>query len=231
MKKKQTIAILLSVLLLTSVTLPGTWAQEDTVGDVVNEAEPEATPAATDPVPEATPTATESDTDTDTDTESDTTPVEEIESDTESDTTPVEDTESETESETLPPETETETTPTTDTVIVEVEKEADPTLPAEEDITAANIAFVQIMDCVTLDDIWVIMDNMTDAQMRAFTLEQCDEIDALIAFLCMPLDDVNILIEDDEVIEEENDAPVESVVIYPTVDFVYAAPLGDPVIG
>lgn len=31
MKKKQTIAILLSVLLLTSVTLPGTWANEDPI--------------------------------------------------------------------------------------------------------------------------------------------------------------------------------------------------------
>lgn len=108
MKKKQTIAILLSVLLLTSVTLPGTWANEDPVGDVVNDAEPEA-------APKETPVATESDTESDT--------VEDTESDTETETETETEPESETETETeIPPETAPETTPDTDTVIVEVEE-------------------------------------------------------------------------------------------------------------
>lgn len=214
MKKNQMITILLSVMLLTSVTLPGTWANEEPIGDVVNEAESIETSAESE-----TAVDTDADTDTDTDMES--------ESDTETETES--DTETETETETEPEsETETETEPETDAM---VENAQDSALPTEEDLAAANIAFEQIMECVTLDDIWLIMDNMTDAQMDALTLEQYEEIDALIAFLCMPLDDANILIEDEEVIEEENDAPVESVVIYPTVDFVYAAPLGDPVIG
>lgn len=96
MKKKQTIAILLSVLLLTSVTLPGTWANEDPI-DSEN--------AETTPTPEDTDTDTEAETEEEPESESETETEEEPESETETQ-------EPETEPETEEPETEPETTET-----------------------------------------------------------------------------------------------------------------------
>lgn len=99
MKKKQTIAILLSVLLLTSVTLPGTWANEDPI-DSEN--------AETTPTPEEPDTDTEAETEEEPESESESETEEEPESETETETEP----ESETEPETEEPETEPETTET-----------------------------------------------------------------------------------------------------------------------
>lgn len=111
MKKKQTIAILLSVLLLTSVTLPGTWANEDPI-DSEN--------AETTPTPE--------DTDTDTEAESEEEPESESESETEE--------EPESESETQEPEPEPETEPETEEPETEpetTETEPETTAPEPEE--------------------------------------------------------------------------------------------------
>lgn len=108
MKKKQTIAILLSVLLLTSVTLPGTWANEDPI-DSEN--------AETTPTPE--------DTDTDTEAESEEEPESESESETEE--------EPESESETQEPEPEPETEPETEEPETEPETTESETEPETEE--------------------------------------------------------------------------------------------------
>lgn len=110
MKKKQTIAILLSVLLLTSVTLPGTWANEDPI-DSEN--------AETTPTPEDTDTDTEAETEEEPESESETETEEEPESETETQ-------EPETEPETKEPETEPETTETEPLPETEPEPEENP---------------------------------------------------------------------------------------------------------
>lgn len=92
MKKKQTIAILLSVLLLTSVTLPGTWANEDPIDSENAESAP-------------TPEETEAESEEEPKSESESETEKEPESETET-----QEPETEAEPETEKPETEPETT-------------------------------------------------------------------------------------------------------------------------
>lgn len=92
MKKKQTIAILLSVLLLTSVTLPGTWANEDPIDSENAESAP-------------TPEETEAESEEEPKSESESETEKEPESETET-----QEPETEAKPETEKPETEPETT-------------------------------------------------------------------------------------------------------------------------
>jgi len=79
------------------------------------------------------------------------------------------------------------------------------------------------MACTTLDDIWAIMDHMTDEQWDALSEAQMDAIDQLIARLDMQMVPVQP--------EADNNPQIESEIIYPTVTYTYVAPFGDPVTG
>lgn len=83
--------------------------------------------------------------------------------------------------------------------------------------------FNKIMACTTLDQVWAIMDHMTDEQWDALSEAQMDAIDQLIARL-----DVQLIPAQPE---EDNNPQIESEIIYPTVTYTYVAPFGDPVTG
>ncbi len=84
--------------------------------------------------------------------------------------------------------------------------------------------YEKIMACTSLDEVWAIMDAMTDEQWATLSESQFEAFDRLIAAL-----DV---IPAPEVPEEENDDPqIESKIIYPTVSYTYVAPFGAPVTG
>ena len=110
------------------------------------------------------------------------------------------------------------------------EKPADPSHidTCSDDCTDAECKcpchlFNKIMACTTLDDIWAIMDHMTDEQWDALSEAQMDAIDQLIARLDMQMVPVQP--------EADNKPQIESEIIYPTVTYTYVAPFGDPVTG
>jgi len=108
-----------------------------------------------------------------------------------------------------------------------------PTAPSHIDTCSDNCTdaeckcachlFNKIMACTTLDDIWAIMDHMTDEQWDALSEAQMDAIDQLIARLDMQMVPVQP--------EADNNPQIESEIIYPTVTYTYVAPFGDPVTG
>ena len=93
-----------------------------------------------------------------------------------------------------------------------------------EECTCVCHLYEKIMACTSLDEVWAIMDAMTDDQWATLSESQFEAFDRLIAAL-----DV---IPAPEVPEEENDDPqIESKIIYPTVSYTYVAPFGAPVTG
>ena len=80
------------------------------------------------------------------------------------------------------------------------------------------------MACASLEEIFDILDAATEEELEALTDEEIEEIEALIESLePEPLPAV--------VLEESEDEPVKSEIIYPTVNFSNVAPFGDPVTG
>lgn len=94
---------------------------------------------------------------------------------------------------------------------------------ADAECKCACHLFNKIMACTTLDQVWAIMDHMTDEQWDALSEAQMDAIDQLIA----RLDTQPIPMQP----EEDNNPQIESEIIYPTVTYTYVAPFGDPVTG
>lgn len=93
-----------------------------------------------------------------------------------------------------------------------------------EECTCVCHLYEKIMACTSLDEVWAIMDTMTDEQWATLSESQFEAFDRLIAAL-----DV---IPAPEVPEEENDDPqIESEIIYPTVSYTNVAPFGAPVTG
>lgn len=93
-----------------------------------------------------------------------------------------------------------------------------------EDCACVCHLYEKIMACTSLDEVWAIMDAMTDEQWATMSESQFEAFDRLIAAL-----DV---IPAPEVPEEENDDPqIESEIIYPTVSYTNVAPFGAPVTG
>lgn len=93
-----------------------------------------------------------------------------------------------------------------------------------EECTCVCHLYEKIMACTSLDEVWAIMDAMTDEQWATLSESQFEAFDRLIAAL-----DV---IPAPEVPEEENDDPqIESEIIYPTVSYTNVAPFGAPVTG
>lgn len=162
--KKKVLAILLSVLMLTSVTLPGTWATtgdaetptaETTVGDVViEEPAPETAPATDAAVTEesATESATDTDTESATNSESeDVTVVIVPESDDESAV-------DESESETAESEEESESAESEETTESAEESKS-------EAVSKLDIAqfMAELRDCTTVEELDNALDALTEA--------------------------------------------------------------------
>lgn len=97
-----------------------------------------------------------------------------------------------------------------------------------EDCTGEECACVchvyeKLLACTTLDEVWAIMDAMTDEQWDALTEMQMEEIDKRIAALnVVPVPAAP---------EEDNNPKIESKIIYPTVNCTYVAPFVAPVTG
>lgn len=89
--------------------------------------------------------------------------------------------------------------------------------------------FDRLMACDTLDELYAIADTATEEEILALTDEQNAQLEAKVSELeqAAPAQEQEML--DDEAPEE--DAPVPSVIIYPTVNFDHVAPLGEPAEG
>lgn len=97
-----------------------------------------------------------------------------------------------------------------------------------EDCTCLCHVYERIMACTTLEEIYAILDAYTDEELetlaKALTQEQNAKIEAKITALePAPLPPV--------VLEESTDEPVESEIIYVTVNYANVAPFGKPVSG
>lgn len=84
--------------------------------------------------------------------------------------------------------------------------------------------FDRIMACTTLDEIWDLIDRTPEEDFAVLTEEQNAAIEAKIESLePAPAPEI--------VIEQSTDETVQSEFYYPTVDYTYVAPFGDPVTG
>lgn len=98
----------------------------------------------------------------------------------------------------------------------------------KEDCDCLCHVYDRIMACTTLEEIYAILDSYTDEELEtlamALTEEQNAEIEAKITALePEPLPPV--------VLEKSTDEPVESEIIYVTVNYANVAPFGEPVSG
>ena len=98
----------------------------------------------------------------------------------------------------------------------------------KEDCDCLCHVYDRIMACTTLEEIYAILDSYTDEELEtlamALTQEQNAEIEAKITTLePEPLPPV--------VLEKSTDEPVESEIIYVTVNYANVAPFGEPVSG
>ena len=98
----------------------------------------------------------------------------------------------------------------------------------KEDCDCLCHVYDRIMACTTLEEIYAILDSYTDEELEtlamALTQEQNAEIEARITALePEPLPPV--------VLEKSTDEPVESEIIYVTVNYANVAPFGEPVSG
>lgn len=84
--------------------------------------------------------------------------------------------------------------------------------------------FERLMACTTLEELFAIVDETSEEELQALTDEENRQIEELIEKLePEPLPAI--------VIEQSEDEPVISEIIYPTVNFDNVAPFGDPVVG
>ena len=119
----------------------------------------------------------------------------------------------------------------------EPQKPAEPETPAHiegcsDECTNENCAcschemslFDRLMACETYEELVEMVDAMTEEERLALTEEQIVQVEEkLLALEPEPLPEI--------IIEETDDEPVISEIIYPTVNFDNVAPFGDPVIG
>ncbi len=84
--------------------------------------------------------------------------------------------------------------------------------------------FEQIVACNSLEEIYAVIEEMTEEEAMSFSEEEIAQIEAKIAELePEPLPPV--------VLETSADEPVTSEIVYPTVNFDNVAPFGGPVSG
>ena len=84
--------------------------------------------------------------------------------------------------------------------------------------------YARLMACTTLEEIYALADAATEEELSALTENQLRQVEAKIAELePKPLPPV--------VLEESEDEPVTSEIVYPTKNFALVAPFGSPVVG
>lgn len=94
----------------------------------------------------------------------------------------------------------------------------------DENCTCTCHLFNKIMACTTLDDIWTLLDNATEEELKALTEEQNRQIDEKITALePEPVPAI--------VIESTTEGTVQSEIYTPTRDVTNVAPFRAPVTG
>lgn len=84
--------------------------------------------------------------------------------------------------------------------------------------------FERLMKCETLEELMTLISETPEDALMALSDEEADEVDAKIRALePQPLPPVEI--------EESNDEPIVSEIVYTTVNYAWAAPFGAPVEG
>ena len=84
--------------------------------------------------------------------------------------------------------------------------------------------YARLMACTTLEEFYAQVDAATEEELSALTENQVRQVEAKIAELePEPLPPV--------VLEESEDEPVTSEIVYPTKNFALVAPFGSPVVG
>lgn len=89
--------------------------------------------------------------------------------------------------------------------------------------------FDRLMACNTLDEMYAIADAASEEEILALTDEENAQLEEKVSAL-----EPEAPAEEPEMLDEEaagEDAPVPSVIIYPTVNFDHVAPLGEPAEG
>ena len=82
--------------------------------------------------------------------------------------------------------------------------------------------FGRLMSCETLDELFALIESASEEELAALTEAEVAAVEARIEALeGEPLPDVIL----------ESDAPVESEIFWPTVNYSNVAPFGDPVVG
>lgn len=84
--------------------------------------------------------------------------------------------------------------------------------------------FERLMACETYEELWLMIEDTPEEELMVLTEEQVAQVEEKsLALEPQPLPEV--------IIEESNDEPVVSEIIYPTVNFTNVAPFGDPIVG
>lgn len=99
-----------------------------------------------------------------------------------------------------------------------------------EDCTDAECScgchlFNRVMGCETLDDLWTMIEAVTDEEWSVLTEEENAQIDAKITAMEPAPEPEVVLVQED--VEETVPSEIESQ----TVDYTNVAPFGAPVIG
>ena len=84
--------------------------------------------------------------------------------------------------------------------------------------------YARLMACTTFEELDALLDAATEEELSALTENQKRQVEAKITELePKPLPPV--------VLEESEDEPVASEIVYPTKNFAWVAPFGSPVVG
>lgn len=84
--------------------------------------------------------------------------------------------------------------------------------------------FDRLMACETYEELMEMIESLTEEEIGELTEEQVAQIDEkALALEPAPLPEV--------ISDEPDDEPVDSEIIYPTVNFDHVAPFGAPVVG
>lgn len=84
--------------------------------------------------------------------------------------------------------------------------------------------YARLMACTTIEEFFTLVDAATEEELSALTENQIRQIEEKLTELePKPLPPV--------VLEESEDEPVTSEIVYPTKNFAWVAPFGSPVVG
>ena len=96
----------------------------------------------------------------------------------------------------------------------------------DEECTCLCHLFDRLMECETFEEMLILLDGVTEEDLKILTEEQVALIgEKIVELMPEPLPPVGAVEEDEEA------EPIVSEILYPTVDFDNVAPFGDPVVG